>query len=366
MIQLPITEGREQTRPYTLRAPTGWLLEACCHLDEHHPGFLRRATESAPGWRNAVALAVAGSIVSRPHDFLSRSHPNPGDLGDPTKAVATLLLSMKPSQIVSASLGGCPDGLLGALAKLGHAEISPEALLALQAVFVDPAQARRRKVIVQLQRLDERLLQAAMILDAALISPRLVMDVRHGRGAERFNSAIGILRRHVSTATDAALASSLSNLGPDKHISEWVRSWLRRADKNFPSPPWRGGDGLIHLRDGEALRMAADRTRTCIATRVDLVLSGRAAFYLQPKQRLIACVVRTTQGWLATQVVGERNLPVPPPVRDEIMNILERNGVPIFRPIGDPDGVSAVTGSYLRGRIGEFDLDDVLDDYEFA
>jgi hypothetical protein len=348
MIEQSTAGSPPPARVHALCAPTGWLLEACCRLDTLHPGFLRKATEASPAWRNAVALVIACGDDQR------------------FQHVAASFMSMKAVEIIATTFGACPDGLVGAMAKLGHQEISPEALLALHAVFVDPQHARRRKVIRQLERLDERLLEAAMILDEHLVSPKLVLKVRHGRGAERFNRSIEVLRRHVSTATHTALANSLSALGDTKNIADWMRGWLRGADINLPTPPWRGGEGLIHLRDGESLRMASRRTNTCIEGRIDLVISGRATYYLEPKQGLIACVVMTTTGWLATQVVGCRNLRVPPPVRDEVLNTLERNGVPVFRPMPDTDGISAATSGYLRGRLGEFDLDEVLEDYEFA
>lgn len=367
MIEQCNPERSEITLPRVLRAPSGWVLEDLCRLDALHPGFLRRATEARTAWRHAVALAIANGLFDHADRFLGRCVPDDlGQLSWPEilSKTAAAIMDMKPAQIVEASFGACPDGLVGSLGKMGFDPMDPEALLALHAVFADPQHTRRRKTIEQLKVLDQGLFEATMITDLSLISPKLVGRLRHGAGAEKFNKAVAVLRRHVSTATDAALAKSLADIGPETSVRDWARSWLARADANLSSPPWRGGEGLIHLRDGEMLRMAGLKTKTCIETRINLAVTGQAAYYLEPEASVIACVVRTTDGWLGTQVVGYRNGRVAKPVRDRVLGILERNGVPVFRPIEDVDGIALAVGGYLHGRLDEFDLTHLMDEME--
>lgn len=367
MIEQSNPERSEITLPRVLRAPSGWVLEDLCRLDALHPGFLRRATEARTAWRHAVALAIANGLFDRADRFLARCVPN--DLSalswpEILTRTAAAIMEMKPAEIVEASVGSCPDGLVGALGKMGFDPMDREALLALYAVFNDPQHTRRRKVIEQLKVLDQGLFEAAMITDLALISPKLVGRLRHGAGAEKFNKAVAILRRHVSTATDAALAKSLADIGPETSVRDWARAFLAKSDVNLPAAPWGGGGGLIHLRNGELLRMAALKTKTCIETRINLVVTGQAAYYLEPEASVIACVVRSTAGWLGTQVVGYRNGRVPKPVRDRVLDILERNGVPVFRPVEDVDGIAFAVGGYLHGRLDEFDLTHLMDEFE--
>lgn len=368
MIEQTNPERSEITLPRILRAPSGWVLEDLCRLDALHPGFLRRATEARPAWRHAVALAIANGLFDHADRFLARCVPD--DLSalswpEILTRTAAAIMEMKPAEIVEASFGSCPDGLAGSLSKLGFdPNLDREALLALHAVFADPQHTRRRKVIEQLKVLDQGLFEAAMITDLALITPKTIGRLRHGRAAEAFNSAVAILRRHVSTATDTALAKSLADIGPETSVRDWARTWLARADVNLPSPPWLGGDGLILLRNGELLATAGRRTKTCIETRINLVVAGQAAYYLEPEAGVIACVIRTEKDWLACQVIGFRNGRVPKPVRDRVLGILERNGVPVFRPIEDVDGIAFAVGGYLHGRLDEFDLTHLMDEIE--
>lgn len=346
--------------PRVLRPPSGWTVEPFCKLDEAAPGFLRHVTSARPQWRHAVSMSVANGLLDQPDRFLARA------CGDETiglpwfdviSRMAKLLLGMSPAAIIEASFGSCPDGLLGALRKLGFEPLSLEAFLALHAVFHDPSLAGRRKVLNQLSHIDEGLFEATMILDRAVLSPVVVRRVKDGRGAERLNALLGSLRRFCSTATDAAITKSISDLQPDTSNAEWARSWLARADQNIPAPPWSGGDGLIALTSGELLAMAGRNTRTCIRTRVSTMLAGRAAYYLEPKAGVIACVVRTTTGWLTTQIVGTANGSVLPRVRDSVFDVLEANGVPCFRPIPE-EAADAGLRAYSPWHLGEFELDD--------
>ncbi len=345
--------------PRVLRPPSGWTVEPFCKLDEVAPGFLRQVTSSRPQWRHAVAMAVANGLLDHPDRFLERAlGEEPGlPWSDLTARTAKSLLMMSPAAIIDASFGSCPDGLVGALRKLSFEPLSLEAFLALHAVFHDPSLAPQRRTLTQLAHLDEGYFEAIMILDRAILSPVVVRRVRDGRGAERLNALLTSLRRFCSTATDAALTKSVSDLQPDTSTAEWARSWLARADQNVPAPPWSGGDGLIALTSGELLAMAGRSTRTCIRTRVSTMLAGRAAYYLEPNAGVIACVVRTTTGWLTTQIVGTANGSVLPRVRDSVFDILESNGVPCFRPIPDEDADAGLR-AYSPWHLGEFELDD--------
>jgi hypothetical protein len=356
-----VPEAPPRPLPRVLRPPSGWTVEPFCKLDEAAPGFLRQVTSSRPKWRHAVAMAVANGLLDRPDRFLERAFgEEPGGLpwSDVTSRTAKSLLVMSPAAIIGASFGSCPDGLVGALRKLGFDPLTLEAFLALHAVFQDPSFAPQRKALTQLAHLDEGYFEAIMILDRAVLSPVVVRRVRDGRGAERLNALLASLRRFCSTATDAALTKSIKDLQPDTSTAEWARSWLARADQNVPAPPWSGGDGLVALTSGELLAMAGRSTRTCIRSRVSTMLAGRAAYYLEPNAGVIACVVRTTTGWLTTQVVGTANGEVLPRVRGAVLDVLEANGVPCFRPVPE-DAADVGLRAYSPWHLGEFELDDL-------
>lgn len=342
-----------------LRAPSGWTLEAFCRLDRAAPGILRFAASSRPEWRHAVAVSVANGLfdhADRFHDAATGDRFD-GSWPDLLAGTAALLMLMKPKAIIEASLGTCPEGFVGALRKLGFEPLSLDGMNELRVIFTDPSLAHRRKTIMQLPRLDPDLFDAVCRLDPALVSPGVVRQAATGSGADRINRQIAAIRRHCSTATDEALASSLGEA--EGSTDAWARSWLSRADQNFPAPPWGGDQGLIPLVTGALLTKAAQRTRTCIRTRIHYILEGRACYFFDAEAGAIACVIRTTSGWLATQVVGTGNGPLPPGVEDRVFDTLEANGISCFRPI--PRRSSLGLALHQPWGMGEFNLDDDLD-----
>lgn len=343
-----------------LAAPIGWTLEAFCILDEAQPGLLRFATSSRPEWRHAVAMAVANGLfdhADRFHETATGEPPEDGPWSSVLSQVATILMIMEPKAIIEASFGSCPDGIVGALRKLDFEPLNRDSFLALHAAFVDPAASVWRKAVMQLARLDQDLFEAACTLDSGMISPSLIMRANSRAGAERFNRQLAAIRRHCSTATEEALMKSLSDLGPDSSTEGWSRSWLARADQNIPAPPWAGDETLVPLNSGELLGKAARATRTCVRTRIHHVLEGRAAYFLDVESRVIACVVLTSSGWIATQVVAEGNGVIPPDIQKRVFDTLEANGIACFRPVRHGPNDLGLARHNVWG-MGEFEVDE--------
>lgn len=343
-----------------LNAPSSWTLEAFCLLDEAQPGILRFATSSRPEWRHAVAMAVANGLFDHADRFYEAATGEPPEEG-PWSAilaqVATILMIMEPKAIIEASFGSCREGIVGALRKLDFEPLDREAFLALHAAFVDPAASVWRKSVMQLPRLDQDLFEAACTLDPLMLSPALIQRANSRAGAERFNRQVTAIRRHCSTATDEALMKSLSDLAAETSTEGWSRSWLARADQNIPAPPWAGDETLVPLISGELLGKAARATRTCIRTRMNYVLEGRAAYYLDVESRVIACVIRTTSGWIATQVVAEGNGVISPDIQKRVFDTLEANGIACFRPVRRGPNDLGLVRHNIWG-LGEFEVDE--------
>jgi len=343
-----------------LNAPSSWTLEAFCLLDEAQPGLLRFATSSRPEWRHAVAMAVANSLFDHADQFYLSATGEPPEEG-PWSAilaqVANLLMIMEPKAIIEASFGSCREGIVGALRKLDFDPLTREAFMSLHSGFVDPAASVWRKSVMQLPRLDQDLFEAACALDPKLLSPGLIQRANSRAGAERLNRQVTAIRRHCSTATDEALMKSLSDLGADTSTEGWSRSWLARADQNIPAPPWVGTETLVPLNSGEALNKAARATRTCVRSRISYVLEGRASYYLDVESRVIACVILTSSGWIATQVVAEGNGVIPPDIQKRVFDTLEANGIACFRPVRRGPNDLGLVRRNLWG-LGEFEVDE--------
>ncbi len=363
MTHIPTTTGifpAPSLLKRVLAAPAGWTLEAFCLLDEAQPGLLRFATSSRPEWRHAVAMTVANGLFDHADQFYEAAAGEPPEEG-PWAAilaqVATILMVMDPKPIIEASFGLCPDGIVGALRKLDFEPLNRDSFLALHAAFVDPAASVWRKSVKQLPRLDQDLFEAACALDPLMLSTSLILRANSRAGAERFNRQLAAIRRHCSTATEEALMKSLSDLGADSSTEGWARSWLARADQNIPAPPWMGNESLVPLNSGEALNKAARATRTCIRTRIHHVLEGRATYYLDVESRVIACVILTSSGWIATQVVAEGNGVIQPAVQKRVFDTLEAAGITCFRPVRRGPNDLGLVRHNIWG-LGEFEVDE--------
>lgn len=363
MHDTPTTTGIFPVPPQLKRilsAPSSWTLEAFCLLDEAQPGLLRFATSSRPEWRHAVAMAIANGLFDHADRFYEAATGEPSEEG-PWSAilaqVATVLMLLEPKAIIEASFGSCREGIVGALRKLDFQPLSREAFLDLHASFVDPAASVWRKSIMQLPRLDQDLFEAACTLDPLMLSPALIQRTKSRAGAERFNRQLAAIRRHCSTATDEALMKSLSDLGPDTSTEGWSRSWLARADQNIPAPPWPGNETLVPLSTGEALNKAARVTRTCVRSRIHWVLEGLASYYLDVESRVIACVVLTTSGWIASQCVAEGNGVIQPDIQKRVFDTLEANGIACFRPVRRGPSDLGLVRQPMWG-LGEFEVDE--------
>lgn len=202
----------------------GWPMEYIAVVEAKEPGRLWRLMHAAPPRRQAVFAALA--ILDA----------QPSSVG--LEVLRRLLddgLKLAPRDLLERSFGSCPDGMAGALGKLGFAPLSAVRYRQLRELFEGsaPNQLIRAQAIRQMAHLDDGIIEAALTLDADLLSPRVLMKVTSGRAAEKTNAQARLIRQVCTGETSLTLRAAIS-ADEDRGWPGWFTKKLEKADNPFP------------------------------------------------------------------------------------------------------------------------------------
>lgn len=347
----------------------GWPLVAFGKLDSAAPGFLWQAMQTRPRWRQAVFAALATGIEERPIDFLRAAQ---GEFNDPDTWAETLaelaaaLRVMKPRQIVEATFGVCPDGLLGSLDKLGFSAMSPDAYAGLISIFTadDPDTLRLRRVVQQIAHLDEDRLAAIQVLDPSLLSTTTAMRMGCRRDADRINAQAAVVRLTCSGVTEDDLRAAIG--GDDRRMGNcWFSRLISsRADRLLPSElPTDGYLDFVRVTPANRERMGRE-FRNCLGSADMLtsrLLGGTWAMVAWMAEKLLVEITLTTDGtWIVTGLHAHANARVTRVAVEKVAERLAPLGVKCFLPARCPQDLNAVRdafGSWDHAMIDVIDLD---------
>lgn len=345
------------------KALTGWPLAAALVIDEvSEGGFLRASCRARQPWRQAFAAALAGGLLDNPGRFLDRAlKREPMDAPWPALVaeVADLVPTMKAREIVEAGLGTCPDGYLGALVKLRHDVLSPEAYIRLLDVFTGTvaAQRERRRVVEQLRTLDEGQLEAVECLDPALLHPAVASRIKSASQAKALNDILAAIRVCCSSATDDGIRQSLTAFGLGGQ-GRWVKNWLSKADVGVTA--LLVDDPEIEVISPENVGRVADRFNNCLKTMTARLLAGTwAAAVYEPAELILTFSMLLDGRWLLTGVYARGNAMVTAAERSgaraKVISLGERFIVPAETPQALQAICNVIDPFWL-----ERDLDDLI------
>jgi hypothetical protein len=121
----------------------GWATTDLIHLDKLEPGVIARLLTAPPRLRHAMLLAVASLGAERDDESDTFATADTADT-----ALARVLRRERAREIVIHVFGDAPNGLLGALARLGDAPLTcPLAYLGLRDMFTSPSNIAKAKVL---------------------------------------------------------------------------------------------------------------------------------------------------------------------------------------------------------------------------
>lgn len=323
-MQLSNTASWSVTRQsLTPKIYSGWALDRAIILDGACPGLLASTLYFGAARRQAVLLLLASYDWFGQAEIARRLRPvaedtdAPGN-SDPAVIGRAILLLRRPRDLVRVLFGTVPDGLLGAMQRLGPDPVGgPETYKELQRLFFSTAAPDRHRVKV-LGQMSGSLVGAQIeivsLLDPMLLHPAFVANVYETQQVADLNAALAYVRARCSGATDEAIRSSLARLKPGDHRSTLYKWWMRRFDRLPRTLDTRGDPTLVILGSVDALSNAGRRYANCLQSKVGEVYLGNYVYIeyrpAAPEPGVIAELRVTTQGFLLEGLYARKNCKV--------------------------------------------------------
>ncbi len=337
-----------------LRPFEGWALDALGELDRSTPGILTHTFAAPPIWRQSVFLCISAGVISDPTRFLLMANGEESDRpwAGVQQDLAEAWTAMSPRQIVRATLGKIPEGLMGCLTKLGSQPMQADDYVRLVELLTstEPSMKLRAKTLIQLDRLDADLLAAVLALDEIALTPTVLSRVQDGREAGRLNRRIAAIRLVCTGATDEAMRQSLNRQSFCNHA--FVQGWISKSDR-LPviHEPLDRHSELERVIDGAAI---GREFSNCLRHKTGQLVSGIWGAWVWRPGRLIATVTSCLEGPLLSGVYAPGNREPPKEHVRQLKGLLRELGVLCFTRKEVPEELSILTvGEFSRFVVDE-------------
>lgn len=281
----------------------GWATDRLVQLDALAPGLLARVLTASPRSRQAILMVLATRLLIADGESLGRA-----DDGEDVN-LAFVLREGRAREILTYALGDVPQGLLGALERLGGQPLGTiSSYVKLHGIFATAKHRRKAEALRHVGQITERMLHVLDALDDRWIHAEALKRLPNVVAAKDFNQAVAFAQAVCSKATDEAVATAIARLAPTSPLSSVVSRFVRRADR-FPSHPITEDDDIRPLNSARDFITAARRYRNCLAKEMlDQALAGQVAFAEFRRE----CIVEFRplslgRGWLLYDVHVDRN-----------------------------------------------------------
>lgn len=252
--------------------PLGWATDRLVSLDRLAPGVLARALTASLLRRQAIYAAVATRQIV--YGDIAADHESPDDVA----GLAETLLRERGREIIRYAFGSVPDGLAGALEKIGTAPlVRPEAYVALHAIFGQPGSKNAADALRYVDAIDDKMLASVEVLDTHLVHQNVLTRLNGAVDAKDFSRAMAVAQTVCSRATNEAVANSIARMSASATLPGLIQRWLRRADYE-PPHPIADDNEVRALRTVRDMAEAGRRYQNCLTSKVEDVLASRVAF----------------------------------------------------------------------------------------
>ncbi|QFU15150.1 hypothetical protein [Microvirga thermotolerans] len=290
---------------------------------------------------------------------------------DPLAQIARSLATSRAREIVLATYGEVPDGLLGALARVGDEPLPAPNYRLLFSFFADPNLRRKGRVLRHIGEIDVRVLQVIEVVDdAELLSPAIISLLASQHHALDFARTVRWLKGLDHVDNDA-LDEAIRGASTKRGLGRALQYWIERTEQ-LPDQPIIDDPEFQVLSNVSMLRAKGIEYRVCLHTSDPIreAVLGLVAFAeWRPSPDELGAIVEllplvrkgsSERHWMIVSINAADNAPLPRSIRKRVNARLGALGffVPV-RPTGD-DTVACV--SRLMRRLGG----DWLADYETA
>jgi hypothetical protein len=289
----------------------GWALKALIRLDgpSHILSFAMMADV-----RRRQAMFFALSILTESNEAtyaekFRLGHPEHAWSGDDADDLSHALMKLPARVIVEIVAGPLPDGMMGALGKLGHMVMPrPENYLILFKLLNGDFGPERASLVRQAEELSVTTISILPDLDRAACVPGIMTRI-HTRKTASAVSSVALMARELSGATDASISASLSEITAKGSLRDWAARWAGKG--HFPEGPTMADTAFVKLDTGAAMRDCGLRYGNCLATKVPEVVLGRHYFLEYPSAPAIIELESLSEGrWLLRGIHGPKNAAV--------------------------------------------------------
>ncbi|QRM27889.1 hypothetical protein [Microvirga sp. VF16] len=262
----------------------GEQLIRAIELDAHCPSFLAY-TLSASVLKRQSIFAALGMLEQEGPDLLAArlSALTPAHYAVPSHPMARIaqaLTVMRARTIVQAVFGAAPPGLLGMLSRLGDSPLPQRRFYRLIfEMFSNPEHRQRAEALLQITgKISPSHIEIARYLDPVLMHRNILNRISLSQ-VDDVNATLTLIRKTVSTATDAALRQSIEQIDPKTRLETFFSRWLKKVDQPIASPQIPADDpDLTLLATGEAMVALGRRFQNCLGSKTPFVATGRHAY----------------------------------------------------------------------------------------
>ena len=312
----------------------GWPTDPLTRLDDLSSGLISRFLVAKPVRRQAINLVLADLAAS-------------GECGL-TADLAELLKFAGAGEIVLSHFGALPDGLLGALERIGPNPLKPASYGVLRRIYSERRFRRHARALRHLEQITDGALEALLALDPRWVHLKVLQTVCDGAQATQLNHALAFVQDVNSAATDAAVMLAVRKLSPDYRLEALVCAFLHTADRAPPGP--LAADPEVQPLSVADLPTMARRYRNCLDNdpQIGDLIRGRRAFAEFSGSAILEFRPLEGGGWLLAGVHGRHNGRVPPDLTAAAKAKCRAFGIHTFDQKPD-DRWSAVTRLMRRG-----------------
>jgi hypothetical protein len=346
-------------------------------LDAHCPSFLAYTLSASVLKRQSIFVAL-GMLEQEGPDLLaaSLSALAPAHCAlppHPMARIAQTLTVMRARKIVEAVFGEVPPGLLGMLSLLGDSPLPQQHVYRLVfEMFSNPEHRERASALLQVSgRISPSHIEIARYLDPILLHHNVLNRVSLQQ-VEDVNAALALVRKTVSSATDAALRQSIEQIGPKTSLGEFFARWLKKMDQPMAVPDIPADDpDLTLLATGKAMVVLGRRFQNCLGSKTLFVATGRHAYvHWRKSPEAIAELHRLSDGqFVLADVHAVLNQRPDPRLIAVVRSKLQSLGIPALETIESElraCGILRLTGAFdimIGPRVFE-EIDEQLNELE--
>ncbi len=236
----------------------------------------------------------------------------------------------RPRPVVLAELWGIGFGKLSFLKRLPGRVLLRRQYDHLVAALLDP---QLRHLLHKSSKISPEELELIAHFDQPVLAAATLRTVSK-IGAELFDYAMAIVRRHRPDLDDIGLVTILRELGRSDGLSAWLRRVPRHAD--LPPPPWDGMETIAPLRTVAEIHTTGTELRNCLFGD-DQSLSGvlGQCCYYRVSGRYGPAVVSVAYdallgAWRIESYRGPANAHLKPAAERHILEAFAAAGIPFF------------------------------------